>query len=118
MEQKNKNDKASLILETIKKTVLKSKVHGLSNMIRVDSKIMKTIWFFCFFTSMGYCFSQIFISFYHYFHFEVTTIKDIFYEAPAYFPAVDICNLGNKINDNFLNKSQFYFIICKRFLRW
>ena len=68
MEQKNKNDKASLILETIKKTVLKSKVHGLSNMIRVDSKIMKTIWFFCFFTSMGYCFSQIFISFYHYFH--------------------------------------------------
>lgn len=95
MEQKNKNDnKASLILETIKKTVLKSKVHGLSNMIRVNSKIMKTIWFLCFFSSMGYCFSQIFISFYHYFHFEVTTIKDIFYEAPAYFPAVDICNLG------------------------
>jgi hypothetical protein len=69
-ENGSQQKKTTAVLETIRETVLQSKIHGLSNLVRVSSRIMKTIWFFCFFTAMAYCTYQIILALIVYMKFE------------------------------------------------
>jgi hypothetical protein len=64
-----------------------SKTHGVSNIIRLDSKLLKVIWMLCFLTSMIYCIvavTQLLLDFTKY---EVLINQQVENEAPVDFPA-------------------------------
>lgn len=86
-----KDDKA--ILNTILETISDSKTHGVSNIIKVENKVLKFIWIVCFITSTFYCAYELVIAILAYLSYGVVLSTSPVYEAPTQFPAVDICNL-------------------------
>ena len=77
-------------------SLLNSKVYGLSNLIRTEFGILRSIWTLCLVLSLGTCFYMITNNLVLFFEFKVVPKISIKYETPTEFPTVDICNLGIK----------------------
>ena len=90
--------RSSKMKEAVIESALDSKIHGISNLVRVDSKLLKLIWLICFTSCAVYCFYLISSTLMLYLSYKVIPVISIKYETPAPFPAVDFCNLGNLDN--------------------
>lgn len=73
-----------------------SKVHGVSNLVNSESKLLKIIWLLSLLTSGTYCIYQCISTIIDYSKFETTPSTEYEFESPALYPAVVICNLSNK----------------------
>ena len=75
-------------------TILNTKTHGVYNIIKAESSILKTIWI-CFFTICAvYCIYQVTNIIITFSAYGVNQVSSIVFESPAQFPAVVICNLN------------------------
>lgn len=90
----HKGEKETKMIKAVYESALDSKIHGISNIVRVDSKILRLIWIAFFLTCASYCTYLITITLVAYLEFKVIPMISIKYETPTKFPAVDICNLG------------------------
>ncbi len=84
-------------------TILNTKTHGVYNIIKAESSILKTIWI-CFFTICAvYCIYQVTNIIITFSAYGVNQVNSVLFESPAQFPAVVICNLNaydsNKASD-------------------
>lgn len=85
----SKSEYISLIL----KTLVDSKTHGISNILKANNRIIRVIWIMCFLASASYCTYELVIAILTYLKFDVISSSITIYEAPTLFPAVDFCNL-------------------------
>jgi hypothetical protein len=83
-----------LIRECISQWALNSKGHGIANIARSKSRLLRLIWLLAFLASLGYCFYQISLTLIYYQRHQVITKYSLINEAPAIYPAVSICNLN------------------------
>ena len=111
--------------ELLKEFAENSTTHGLGNIYRAKSKLIRVLWILCFLASCGYCFYQLVISVLDYLTFSTMSKYHVINEIPMVFPAVDVCVLNaydaskvktdieklKSTNPNILNlKSYPYFI--------
>ena len=68
-------------------------LHGVYNIVRLDSKLLKMIWIVCFTSSLIYCFYGIYGIIANYLSYNVLTNQQVQNQAPVDFPAVTFCNL-------------------------
>ena len=80
------------IFEIVLETIGDSKTHGVSNIIKAKSYILKFIWLVCLLASAGYCMYELVMAVMAYLQYGVILSTTPIYEAPTVFPAVDICN--------------------------
>jgi hypothetical protein len=80
------------IFEVILDTIGDSKTHGVSNIVKAKSKILKLIWLICLLASAGYCMYELVIAVMAYLQYGVVLTITPIYEAPTNFIAVQICN--------------------------
>lgn len=82
------------------------KGHGINRFIKDIHIIIKLVWLLLIASSYAYCFYIIINTFVEFFNFEVNVAINLVDETPAYFPAIDICNLNPydansiKLNEN------------------
>lgn len=97
-EEKNKKEeeteKENPIIDEVIESALDSKVHGISNMVRIKNRLLKTIWIVLWLASCGYCVYLIATAIISYSEYKVIPKISIKYEMPTKFPAVGFCNLG------------------------
>jgi acid-sensing ion channel 2 len=62
--------------------------------MRLESKLLKFIWFVCFSVSFAYCVVTIYNIIVEFIKFEVLINQQVITEAPVDFPAVTVCNLN------------------------
>ena len=104
------------MVENIFKIALKNwgestSTHGIPNITKAQSKIIRILWILCFLVSLSYCTYQIIISIIGYLNFSVISNYQLLFEVPTLFPTIDICHLnpyGNFFDDfmSTLNKSN------------
>ena len=105
------------IRNSIYNTFLNSKTHGVYNILKSQSRALKTMWI-CFFTLCAvYCMYLVINTILTFAAYGVNQYNSVVYESPAQFPAIVICNLNpydsNTAHDeiesilNILNMSQF-----------
>ena len=82
-------------------SALDSKVYGISNIVRVESPLLKIIWIISFVASAIACIYLIVNTIIIYLENNVIPMISIKYEVPSRFPAVNFCNLG-KIFDKII----------------
>ena len=70
-----------------------SKTHGVSNIVKAKSNILRLIWVVFFLASAGYCVYECVVALIVYFQYPVTPTSSPIYEAPSIFPSVDVCNV-------------------------
>jgi len=75
-------------------TILNTKTHGVYNIIKTQSSIMKTIWIVFFTICAVYCIYQVTNIVITFSAYGVNQVSSIVFESPAQFPAVVICNLN------------------------
>jgi hypothetical protein len=75
-------------------TILNTKTHGVYNIIKTQSSIMKTIWIVFFTICAVYCIYQVTNIIITFSAYGVNQVSSIVFESPAQFPAVVICNLN------------------------
>lgn len=102
------------VLDSLIATICETKAHGVSNIIRSESIVLKLIWIACFTTSAIYCIYQIITTIITFLSFSVVDSTLVIYESPAHFPAFVLCNLnaydGNtarNITQKILNENRF-----------
>jgi hypothetical protein len=85
--------KLAIILRQVAKEVLaNSTSHGIPNILRNDNLIIKLFWGFFFLLSTALCAFLVAQSIFAYLSYEVTAKIRTFYESPAPFPTIIICN--------------------------
>jgi len=70
-----------------------SKTHGVGNIVKAKSWILKLVWIVCFLVSVAYCIYECVIALIVYFQYPVIPTPSPIYEAPTVFPSIDICNV-------------------------
>ncbi|CAF0708689.1 unnamed protein product [Brachionus calyciflorus] len=68
--------------------------HGIPNIVRLDSKVLKITWLICFLASLGYCIYTIGIIIQDFLQFDVLINQQVVTDSPIEFPAVTVCNLN------------------------
>ena len=108
MEQKEqkKEKLSSKLRETVEEWCKSSTSHGLPNIFRNESYLLKMIWIVCFLASTGYCFYSLYISMVQYFEYQVTSQISQVFESPTEFPTVTICNQNLFVTQAGLNFSR------------
>lgn len=81
------------LYELIMDRVGDSKTHGISNIVKAKSNILRVIWIVCFLASAAYCVYECVVALIVYFQYPVTPTSSPIYEAPSIFPSVDVCNV-------------------------
>ena len=81
------------IIELVMDRIGDSKTHGLSNIVKAKSNILRVIWVVAFLVSVGYCVYECVIALIVYFQYPVVPTASPIYEAPSTFPSVDVCNV-------------------------
>ena len=79
---------------TAKEWILSSTSHGLPNIFRNESIILKILWILCFSASACICVYSLYINMMAYLDHNVVSKISIVYENPMTFPTVTFCN-GN-----------------------
>jgi hypothetical protein len=97
------NEKPSSILSSVISTISDTKTHGISNIIKSKSRLLRIIWVLCFSLSATYCIYQITNNIITYLKFATIHNNYVVYESPTQFPALVICNL-NAYDDNTAKK--------------
>jgi hypothetical protein len=69
-ETKINNQVSKQVVEAVIESILDSKIHGLNNVFRTKSKVVKLIWLMCFIACSSYCFHQIIVTVMAYFEFK------------------------------------------------
>lgn len=111
-------ERVESVKHVLRNWMLVSKAHGVANMARNESLILRIIWVFCFMGSFAYCndnnrisirkikcrlsnqliyvlgIFQVVVTIITFLRFEVTTSFTEIPEAPTLFPAVAVCNLN------------------------
>ncbi len=80
------------IIEICLDSIGESKTHGVRNIIKAKSKILKVIWLICLLASAGYCMYELVIAVIAYLQYNIVLTVTPIYEAPTNFIAVQICN--------------------------
>lgn len=113
--QKNNQEIKNLVRECLES----STGHGISNIVRNQNWIIRSIWLFCFSISISYCVFNLTKSFIDYINFNVVT--KVSYERldSIEFPTVSFCNknpffvrkpnMVNNLERNLKNQSKLYF---------
>jgi len=70
-----------------------SKVHGIGNIVKAKSSILRIIWVLCLLASTTLCVYELVTAILVYYQFGVKQITTIKYEAPSKFPSIDVCNV-------------------------
>lgn len=99
MEKKSEKSKNAKIKEILKETALSSTSHGIPNIVRSTSLLLKLMWATCLIVSTGLCSYLVVKSIMNYFEYEVVTKINVIYENPAPFPTVTFCNLRPFVGD-------------------
>lgn len=86
--------KSHLLKEKFFEWGTNSTAHGIPNMIRLESRILKIIWFVCFLASLSYCAYTIVSIIITYLQFDVLINQEVVSKSPVDFPAVTVCNLN------------------------
>ena len=81
------------IMELIMDRIGDSKTHGLGNIVKAKSNILRLIWIICLLASVSYCVYECVIALIVYFQYSVVPTSSPIYEAPSIFPSVDVCNI-------------------------
>lgn len=102
-KQPKKESLGSKLKETVVEWCKSSTSHGLPNIFRNESYILKIIWLLCFCASTGYCFYSLYISIIQYFEYQVTSQISQVFESPTEFPTVTICNQNMFVTPTALN---------------
>ena len=85
--------------------------HGIPNIVRTNSQIIRVMWIIFFLAAAGYCLYTIIQSFIQYYSYETYIELNSIYDTPTEFPAISFCNLNAY---NFVaNFSFFAFILTK-----
>lgn len=71
-----------------------STAHGIPNIFRLESRLLKIIWILCFLASFAYCSYTIVNIVVVYLEYGVLINQEVVSEAPVDFPAVTVCNLN------------------------
>ena len=82
----------SKIKEDFKEWLSSSTSHGLPNIARTDSKILRLVWFVSFLASTAACAYLLYLSVIGYLSFNVVTQISVYDELPSQFPTVTFCN--------------------------
>ena len=82
-----------IIKNVISEWCLSSTSHGLPNIIRADSIILKIIWIICFTASLFACLYSIANGIRSYTQYNSYVSNQIIQEIPTNFPAVSLCSL-------------------------
>jgi amiloride-sensitive sodium channel subunit alpha/amiloride-sensitive sodium channel subunit gamma len=80
------------IKEDFKEWLSSSTSHGLPNIARTDSKILRLLWTVSFLASTAACAYLLYLSVIGYLNFDVVTKISVYDEVPSQFPTVTICN--------------------------
>ena len=111
MKQKNKEETKRFKIDRIKKSLskcfLSTTCHGLPNIFKTQSLIIRIIWIICDLSSILYCIYLIYGNIKSYLSFEFMTNIDIIYEIPTNFPAISFCIL-NPLKPNLNNSITKY----------
>lgn len=83
------------IKETLKELVQDSTSHGIPRVLKSKPISMKILWALCFLASTGYCISLVINTINDFLSYDHITSVDIYFEMPALFPAITICNLNS-----------------------
>ena len=71
-----------------------STAHGIPNIFRLESQLLKVIWILCFLVSFAYCSYTIVNIVIVFLQYGVLINQEVVSEAPVDFPAVTVCNLN------------------------
>lgn len=71
-----------------------STAHGIPNIFRLESRLLKIIWILCFLTSFAYCSFTIVNIVVVYLEYGVLINQEVVSEPPVDFPVVTVCNLN------------------------
>ncbi|CAF0818529.1 unnamed protein product [Brachionus calyciflorus] len=89
---------------------LNTTAHGIGNILRSKSIVLKICWILFLIISIGYCTYQVTTTILQYSRNEVITSQKIVYESPTKFPAVSFCNInsynGTHVNNLFDENGQ------------
>ena len=89
---KEKNNSALIRIKlAVKETAENSTSHGIPNIARTDSNILKLMWLICLLGSAGGCAYLVFDSLNGYLNYEVVTKISKISETPSPFPIISIC---------------------------
>ena len=81
-----------------KDLLLTTTFHGIQNIIKTNSIIVKFLWIFCLIGSSLYCVFLIKESAVNYYDYEVVTSIKTIYEDKSQLPAISICSSNNYLN--------------------
>lgn len=71
-----------------------STAHGIPNIFRIESRILRIIWIICFLAAFAYCSYTIVNIIVVYLQYDVLINQEVVIEAPIDFPVVTVCNLN------------------------
>ena len=86
------NNKILIFKKVAKEVLVNSTSHGIPNILRNDSLIIKLVWAFFFLLSTALCAYLVAQSILAYLSYEVNAKVRTIYESPAPFPTIIICN--------------------------
>jgi hypothetical protein len=97
--------KRTILLNISKEVLLNSTSHGLPNILRNDSLIIKTVWLVFLLASTTLCSYLCIQSILTYYKYDVTTKTRRIYESPTLFPTIGICT-----KQRFSTENGLYFL--------
>ena len=95
--QINENSSFTRIKLVIKETAENSTSHGIPNIARSNSYILKFLWLICLLVSTVGCGYLVYNSLKSYFNYEVVTKITKHSQTPSPFPVISICVSLNKL---------------------
>jgi amiloride-sensitive sodium channel subunit alpha/amiloride-sensitive sodium channel subunit gamma len=93
--------------DEFKEWLSSSTSHGLPNIARTKSKILRLLWAVSFLASTAGCIYLLYLSAVSYFNYDVVTKISVYNELPSQFPTVTICNsypFGSENSTEFLQE--------------
>lgn len=90
--------------ETFKESILSSNFHGIANVVKSSSFLLKLMWIIFIMISASFCVYMIVVNILSYLQYEVSTKTRLINEYESIFPTVTICNI-NFFTTNLATKS-------------
>ena len=87
-----KKEKLKIFFKITKEVLLNSTSHGLPNILRSESIIIKIVWTIFLLAATGLCSYLCIQSIFAYYNYDVTTKTRRIYESQTLFPAITVCN--------------------------
>ncbi|RNA13947.1 acid-sensing ion channel 4 [Brachionus plicatilis] len=96
--------------QKLKEIVESSTIHGMPNILRTKSNVIRIFWILIFLASFSYCIYSVILIIIKYLQYNVIVKMEIVQSFNSEFPAVTFCNvnpLDFSIDENLKNVSQF-----------